>query len=59
VPFRLDALSLERGDAFTFVTDAGDLDILDHPAGSGGYDALARNAGCDGPRQLAGPRSVT
>jgi hypothetical protein len=44
VPSRLDALSLERGDAFTFVTDAGDLDILDHPAGSGGYDALARNA---------------
>jgi len=44
LPFRLDADTLARGDAFTFVTDAGDLDILGTPAGSSGYEELARNA---------------
>jgi len=44
VPFRLDALTLERGDSFTFVTDAGDLDLLGTPAGTNGYDDLARSA---------------
>ncbi|MEX0625701.1 MAG: hypothetical protein WD402_04070 [Chloroflexota bacterium] len=44
LPFRLDARTLEAGDAFTFVTDAGDLDILGTPAGVAGFDELALNA---------------
>jgi hypothetical protein len=44
VPFRLDAQSLKAGDAFTFATDVGDLDVLGTPAGTGGYEALARTA---------------
>ena len=44
LPFRLDAVTLRHGDSFTFVTDAGDLDILGVPSGSGGYEMLARNA---------------
>lgn len=44
LPFRLDARTLANGDAFTFVTDAGDLDILGTPAGVSGFDELARNA---------------
>lgn len=44
VPFRLDARTLKAGDHFTFVTTAGNLDVLGHPAGSGGYDDLARTA---------------
>ena len=44
VPFRLDARTLALGDHFTFVTDAGDLDILGTPSGVGGFDELERNA---------------
>ncbi len=44
VPFRLDARTLAAGDAFTFVTDAGDLDVLGTPAGTAGYEDLARTA---------------
>lgn len=44
VPFILDARSLAAGDSFTFSTDAGNLDILATPAGTGGYDELARTA---------------
>jgi hypothetical protein len=44
VAFRLDARTLGKGDNFTFVTYAGDLDILGMPPGSGGYVALRRNA---------------
>lgn len=44
LPFRLDAQTLRNGDAFTFVTDAGDLDILAIPAGTTGYEQLARTA---------------
>jgi hypothetical protein len=44
VPFRLDARTLERGDRFTFVTRAGDLDIMATPSGVGGFDDLDRNA---------------
>lgn len=44
VPFRLDAMTLAAGDSFTFVTDAGDLDVLGTPAGTAGYDELARTA---------------
>lgn len=44
LPFRLDADTLQRGDSFAFVTDAGDLDILGTPPGTAGYEELARNA---------------
>lgn len=44
LPFRLDVLTVRNGDAFTIVTDVGDLDILATPAGTGGYDELARTA---------------
>jgi hypothetical protein len=44
VPFVLDAKSLAMGDHFTFDTDAGPLDCLGLPAGSGGYGALERTA---------------
>ena len=44
LPFRLDALTLAKGDAFTFTTDAGWLDIMATPAGVAGYEELARTA---------------
>ena len=44
VPFRLDARALAAGDAFTFSTDAGDLDLIATPAGTAGYDDLSRTA---------------
>lgn len=44
LPFRLDARTLARGDAFTFTTDAGWLDIMATPSGVAGYDDLARTA---------------
>jgi len=44
VPFLLDPETLERGDHFTFVTDAGNLGCLGSPSGSGGHDDLARTS---------------
>ncbi len=45
VPFLLDARTLREGDHFTFMTDAGPLDILGAPSGArGGYDELDRTA---------------
>lgn len=44
LPFQLEARTLRNGDAFTFVTDAGDLDIIGTPAGTSGYEELARTA---------------
>ena len=44
IPFLLDSETLERGDHFTFTTDAGNLDCLGSPSGSGGYDDLARTS---------------
>jgi hypothetical protein len=44
VPFLLDAATLEAGDSFTFVTDAGSVDCLGTPAGTKGYDSLEPNA---------------
>jgi hypothetical protein len=44
VPFRLDAQTLRMGDHFTFRTAAGNLDVLGHPAGTGGYDDLVKTA---------------
>lgn len=40
VAFQLDATTLTNGDSFTFVTDAGNLDILGTPSGTTGYDDL-------------------
>jgi hypothetical protein len=42
--FRLDARTLRAGDAFTFTTDVGWVDILGTPSGSDGYEDLARTA---------------
>jgi hypothetical protein len=44
LPLRLDAKTLEAGDAFTFTTDIGWLDLLGTPAGTTGYEDLARTA---------------
>lgn len=44
VPFLLDAETLSRGDAFTFSTDVGSLDILGIPRGSEGFEQLAGSA---------------
>ena len=44
VPFLLDERTLSAGDHFMFVTDAGNLDCLGTPAGTKGYDDLARTA---------------
>jgi predicted nucleotidyltransferase len=44
LPFRLDAKTLHAGDTFTFVTDAGDLDVLATPAGTRGFEDLVRAA---------------
>lgn len=44
LPFQLDARALAAGDSFTFMTDAGDLDILGTPQGTAGYDDLVRTA---------------
>jgi len=43
-PFIADARSLRMGGQFTFSTIAGNFDILGTPAGSNGYDGLARTA---------------
>src|SRR5947207_6011146 len=42
--FRLDAVTLERGDTFTFTTDLGWIDVIGTPAGTIGYEDLARTA---------------
>ena len=53
VPFLIDAETLERGDHFTLSTAAGNLDLLGHPAGSVGFEGLARAATS---MQLAGTK---
>lgn len=42
--FLLDAQTLNAGDHFTFMTDAGPLDLLGAPSGSSGYEELKRTA---------------
>lgn len=44
LPFRLDAETLVRGDSFTLATDLGAIDLLATPAGTGGFEDLARTA---------------
>jgi hypothetical protein len=40
LPFILDARTLAAGDCFTFMTDAGAVDILGTPAGTSGFKDL-------------------
>ena len=44
VRFPLDARALLAGDSFTLTTDAGDLDLVGTPSGTGGYEDLVRAA---------------
>jgi hypothetical protein len=44
VPFRLDSVTLAGVDTLTFRTDIGPIDILATPAGTSGYEDLARSA---------------
>ncbi len=42
--FRLDAQSLALGNNFTFITTAGDFDLLGYVEPIGGYEQLSSNA---------------
>jgi hypothetical protein len=44
VPFLLDARTLKAGRNFTFMTDAGALDVLGEPSGGLPYEDLERRA---------------
>ncbi len=44
LPFVLDTRTLAAGDSFTFRSDAGDLDILGTPSGTGGFRDLDAGA---------------
>ena len=44
LPFQMDARTLQMGSNFTFVSDAGDLDVLAHVEPLGGFEALAATA---------------
>lgn len=44
LPFVLDGRTIAAGDSFTFRTDAGDLDILGTPSGTGGFRDLDADA---------------
>lgn len=44
IPFLLDGRTIEAGDSFAFDTDAGALDCLGTPSGSGGYETLIANS---------------
>lgn len=44
LPFILDGRTLAAGDSFTFRSDAGDLDVLGTPSGTGGFRDLDADA---------------
>lgn len=44
LPFILDGKTIAAGDSFTFASDAGDLDILATPSGTGGFRDLDAGA---------------
>lgn len=44
LPFVLDGRTLAAGDSFTFVSDAGDLDVLGTPSGTNGFRDLDADA---------------
>lgn len=43
-PFTFNTAAIRKGCNFTFVTDAGDLDILGHVTGLGDYEAMVPDA---------------
>lgn len=44
LPFLLDGRTLAAGGSFTFRTDAGDLDVMATPSGTGGFPDLDAGA---------------
>jgi hypothetical protein len=44
LPFRFTAAALARGDIWNVTTDAGRLDLVFTPSGTGGFDDLERSA---------------
>jgi predicted nucleotidyltransferase len=44
LPLKLDSKTIMMGSNFTFVTDAGDVDILGHISGVGEYQDMRQNA---------------
>jgi hypothetical protein len=44
VPFPIEPEFLANAESWTLTTSAGDLDLVFHPAGTQGYDDLARDA---------------
>lgn len=44
LPFILDGRTIAAGDSFTFRSDAGDLDVLGTPSGTGGFRDLDARA---------------
>ncbi len=44
LPFSCDAQTLSRAKLWNLITDAGRLDLVFTPSGTGGYDDLARSA---------------
>lgn len=44
LPFILDATTLRLGDSLTFETDLGNLDILETPSGTSGFEDLIASA---------------
>lgn len=50
LPFPVGAAMLATAESWTLTTDAGDLDLVFAPAGTGGFDDLRRSAS---PREIA------
>jgi hypothetical protein len=44
LPFRIDEITLEMGQNFTFDSDVGELDLLGYVEPIGGYEELCQNA---------------
>lgn len=44
LPFILDGRTIAAGDSFTFTTDAGPIDVLGTPSGTGGFRDLDADA---------------
>jgi hypothetical protein len=44
IPFRVDVEMVEQATAWTLVTNAGPLELVVEPAGTGGFDDLRRDA---------------
>lgn len=44
LPFKWDAETIHKGSNFTLDTDEGQIDLLGHITGTGGYEEIARGA---------------